>query len=485
MKKIFIFLITAFCFYSASALEEVSAKDSFYESSYISGINMAREKDGTTNYQTARFFRHSVTKYPAYCIEPFKLFNADALYTKKDHTSNFTKEQLEEISLLAYFGYGNKKSDTKWYAITQLMIWKIGDPTGNYYFTDGFKGPKINIFTAEMNELQNLVDSYKVNPSFHNKAYSIIEGESLTINDSNNVLNSYQVTSNNAIIDNNKLVLNNLKPGKHTITLKHTPSDYNRDLFYYEANNSQNLVTAGNMKPKYTSLTIYVEETNLSIKKIDKDTGNFNSLGEGSLIGTTFHLYTSNNEFINEIIINDENLINIENLSYGEYYLKEIKAGTGYILNKDPIYFSITKENPNINLIIENEIIKKELIITKYFGTENNFSKEKNISFEIYDINNNLIDTITTDINGVAKIILPYGTYTIKQLNTTDGYYYAEIPTIIVNNNEVQNLDLYDYKVEVPDTSKIKTSSLSFVSLIIFIGFTYARKKYITNSYNN
>ena len=43
----------------------------------------------------------------------------------------------ERISLLAYYGYGYEgHSDQKWYAITQVMIWRTTNPESDIYFTD-------------------------------------------------------------------------------------------------------------------------------------------------------------------------------------------------------------------------------------------------------------------------------------------------------------------------------------------------------------
>ena len=44
----------------------------------------------------------------------------------------------------------------------------------------------------------------------------------------------------------------------------------------------------------------------------------------------------------------------------------------------------------------------------------------------MYDKDNKLVKTIKTNNEGEAEIILPYGTYTIKQLTTTEGYEYAD-----------------------------------------------------------
>ena len=65
---------------------------------------------------------------------------------------------------------------------------------------------------------------------------------------------------------------------------------------------------------------------------------------------------------------------------------------------------------------------------------------------------NNLIRTISTNDEGICEIELPYGKYTIKQKNTTEGYSKIEPFTIIVDNSVNDVITLKDYKIPVPDT---------------------------------
>ena len=107
-------------------------------------MNKQQANSSTIYYQKARFFRQVMTDQYAYCIDPFVFFNTASSYDEVITPDNLTENQKEEISLIAYFGYGYKNhTDKKWYAITQMMIWKVADPTGNFYFTDGLNGQKI------------------------------------------------------------------------------------------------------------------------------------------------------------------------------------------------------------------------------------------------------------------------------------------------------------------------------------------------------
>jgi hypothetical protein len=79
---------------------------------------------------------------------------------------------------------------------------------------------------------------------------------------------------------------------------------------------------------------------------------------------------------------------------------------------------------------------------------------EPNIQFNIYDSNNKFIKSITTDKQGNAEIILPYGKYTIKQQTTTEGYEFSDPINIDIKDSKEEKINLSDLLIEVPNTSK-------------------------------
>ena len=69
-----------------------------------------------------------------------------------------------------------------------------------------------------------------------------------------------------------------------------------------------------------------------------------------------------------------------------------------------------------------------------FLSEESTFTDEGNVTFEIYDKDNNIIKSITTDSNGYATFNLSYGTYTLKQINSIEGYEKIEPIKIIVKD---------------------------------------------------
>lgn len=156
-------------------------------------------------------------------------------------------------------------------------------------------------------------------------------------------------------------------------------------------------------------------------------------------------------------------------MDYGTYYLIEEKAGEGYLLNNEKFKVEITPTNHNIIISIPNEVIKKKYIIHKDYGSnDNNLSPENNISFEIINNENKPINVITTNIEGNTEITLPYGTYQLKQLNTTKGYSKAEDSILEVKETGTERIYLKDIEIPIPNTLvKEESNSINILILII------------------
>lgn len=464
MKKIIVFLIAVTITLICSI--NVQASSSFYEGEYIDGIYMNKREanSSTIYYQKARFFRQSGTNRFAYCIDPFIFFQDGSNYEEVITPSNLTESQKEQISLIAYFGYGYKNhTDAKWYAITQLMIWQAAEPSGDFYFTDGLNGPRIEPYNQEINEINTLITNYKKDTSLNNKTYTLIEGEKFSIEDSNQVLSNYKSSNPNFVIQGNKLISDSLTEGEYIIDLIKEEKTHNKPLVFYQSKNSQALMQTGDLKDKKESLKVNVIKTKIEITKVDKDTQSISPSGEGTLIGTVYSLLDKNNKEIATITIDKNNLGLTENIPFGTYYLQEKVAGEGYNLDTQKYKIEVTKDTPKINITLENEIIKKKIIIYKTYG-ENEKIPEANISFSIYNNKNEKVTTIITDENGKAEITLPYGNYKIVQENTTEGYHKVKDINISITNSEDEIINLVDYKIKVPNT---KTNFFTYIINII------------------
>ena len=469
MKKILIILLLIVGITYTSCLTTYAQTTNFYEGEYIEGIwmNKYNPSNNTIYYQKARFFRQTNTNEFAYCIEPFSFFNETSQYESTINPYNLSSEQLNRISQIAHFGYNYKNhNDPKWYAITQFMIWQVSDPTGDYYFTDSLNGNRINPYINEINEINSLINSYNTIPSFSNQTFYKVKDNNLILEDTNNVINNYTYSDSSIIKEDNKLIINYNEPKEYNITLTRQDNYYNKPIIFFQSAQSQNLVETGDINNINVNLKIIVQETTVIINKLDAENNSTKPSGDASLDGAIYGIYDSNYKLIKELTIKD-NKANIDNLDYGKYYIKEIEAGEGYLLDKEVYSFEITKDNPTINLELKNLVIKSKFIIKKKYGEEDNLQDEKDISFNIYNSKKELIDTITTDINGIATITLPYGKYTLEQINTTEGYQKSNPLDFIIDSGEEKEITIRDLKIKVPNTHSNKHSI--FLIIVLFI----------------
>lgn len=244
-------------------------------------------------------------------------------------------------------------------------------------------------------------------------------------------------------------------------------------------------------------------ESYLKVVKLDKETGK-----RIPYEGAAFEIYDSNNHritmqytypqvtSIHTFYTNKEGyLITPEKLPYGDYTLKEVQAPYGYVLDDTPIPFVISQENASTDTgvtvvkVKAKDMAQKGVInITKtgeVFSSveENNgvytpkysVGNLKGAVFEVYaaeDITTldgtvryeqgTLVDTVTTDGDGVAKSKELYlGKYTVIEKTAPNGYvhnaakYYAEL-TYAGQNVSVTSTDLSVYNERQKVSASLK-----------------------------
>ncbi len=110
----------------------------------------------------------------------------------------------------------------------------------------------------------------------------------------------------------------------------------------------------------------------------------------------------------------------------GKYYLKELVAPKGFCVDtKEKIH--VTLNSTDETVIAHEKPIQGKLSIKKYYVTEGKRVEEEDAVFEIKNVNGDVVDTITTDSEGVATTkLLPYGSYTVHQTKGKTGYELAQ-----------------------------------------------------------
>lgn len=451
MKKYTKIILLALIMLCLIPSKNVEAKASFMDGDYIPNVYFKKEKNGQGKYRQARFLVRASDKKFAYCIEPWLEMDSNVTYQEEINANTLSDETLKKISLIAYYGYGYKKhTSSEWYYITQILIWRTADPEGDFYFTDTLNGNRTTKYDPQIREIEQLVTTHNKLPQLPSKK-TIMLGEKVSLVDQNYVLNQFSMSKSENITfekSNQFLDITAVKPGKSTITFTKKDKTYSVNPIIYHSNTNQDFLTVGSFSPLIASIEIEVVSGEIKILKKDLLTGTSSPSGNASLLGSIFELYDENKNKIATITLEDTLEKSFQNLKKGTYYVKEVKPGEGYLLNEEEKQITLNENHPIEEVTFFNKVIENKIIIKKYYGKEEGILKEEeNASFEVYNEENVLLTTLTTDENGVIETTLPYGTYRLHQIKTKENYKEIEDFIVIVKEeNEIQTFEKYDYE---------------------------------------
>ena len=164
------------------------------------------------------------------------------------------------------------------------------------------------------------------------------------------------------------------------------------------------------------------KSSRILLHKVDKATGK-------GIYGAVFLLYDSNHNPIGEYATDQDGYIYAdEGLADGRYYLREIKAAPGYVLDPElktiyVRYGSTTEiEWSNTAECGQIQIIKKSADDNATNGLSAGTLLEGAV-FEIYDKAGNVVDTIKSNRNGRAvSKTLPLSRYTVREIKAPANY---------------------------------------------------------------
>ena len=164
------------------------------------------------------------------------------------------------------------------------------------------------------------------------------------------------------------------------------------------------------------------KSSRILLHKVDKATGK-------GIYGAVFLLYDSSHNPIGEYVTDQDGYIYAdEGLADGRYYLREIKAAPGYVLDPElktiyVRYGSTTEiEWSNTAECGQIQIIKKSADDNATNGLPAGTLLEGAV-FEIYDKAGNVVDTIKSDRNGRAvSKTLPLSRYTVREIKAPANY---------------------------------------------------------------
>lgn len=432
MKKILLIIFLFFCCTNVYALES-----RFSGSEFLEGISYMKYDGHIYHFMNAKVIRNSETNEVAYCISPFDNLVDNSLYTSSEtYDSNFgiSKSNWEKIKLISYYGYGYKDhTDNKWISITQMMIWRTLYPDKTFEWIDNTTSRNIiHPYDNELSILTNLVNTHNVLPNIE-KDVTYNLNSSVFLIDYNRILSNYDVKESDFKVtkrnDGLQFDVGSVeKVGK--IVLERASSSYKRPVLYFYSSSSQSIIQRGNIEPITYEIKVKVTNGKIIINKIDAETKGKTPMGDAKLDGAIYELYGSRMNYITEKQI-ENNVLIFDNLTFGNYYVKEKKAGDGYYVDDKVYEITLNKDNINEELTLENIPIKYKLkVIKKDSETESVVPQGKaeldGAVYSLYDSKMEHIADKKIENNELIFDDLPYGKYYIKEKSPGLGYYLDE-----------------------------------------------------------
>ena len=388
-------------------------------------------RGGGQSYMSAQWKLYDIDGKAAYCIEPgvnITIHDYDGAIGYIN--SPYSDEINQKIGLIGYYGYNYPGHQTLRYrAAAQSLIWETTGGQIVEFWTEKYgNGSFINL-NKERNDIMSLVNSHYKMPSFNNETKDAIIGQAVSFTDNTGVLSGYEIyRSDNATSSINGNTLNITPNAVGEITVSLIKKTYTSDptmIFVGKDSKSQKMGMFGVHDPVVAKVKLNVKGGRVEIIKTDSDTGTTTPSGQASLVGAKFGVYDVNDNLITTLTTDGNSYAISDYLpSLNVFYIKELEAPKGYVLNTEKYYFKLDKDNLLASINISNKVIERKYEITKVVASNKTqiMTPEVNVEFGIYDYNNNLIKTLKTDSDGKIYFTLPFGDYILRQLSTPSGF---------------------------------------------------------------
>ena len=478
-KKILLTIFTMIlCMPILSLKVKAADNDSNISYQKIDGVYFYLVNNSTgavdTNHVTKFFLNGKI----AYCIEPMVDINTRVYSSTNDwNVTGLSVENRRYIERVGYFGYeyAGHGNDRYWLAAQQL-IWEKVNPNVSAKFTTGTNGSgEVIDLSPERNEIINLMNTYDMKASFHNTTIEGYIGDEFTVEDTNGVLNTFQIYYNgkHQITQNGNSVtikLNDKAMGDEVVEFRKANYDNEVSIIYYNGV-SQKLASLRISDPASTFFRLKSKGADVIVEKKGENVVFENAsyhYEEVPLKDTVFPVYANENitdlngntvykkyDLVGTLSTNEDGFSQLNDIYYGKYFTVEGETDPKHVIDDKKYEFEITKGD-----LIDGKLVKT--LNFKNFMKKGTFELTKtdlvtgevipNTGIQIFTEEDRLIFTGVTDENGKIVITdIPVGVklYMIEK-NPATGYQITDEKIFfeITENGEIVKANMTNEKIK-------------------------------------
>lgn len=269
----------------------------------------------------------------------------------------------------------------------------------------------------------SVVDSEDNSKSLTGSEYVIkdINGNYIYVTKNTDGSYSFSRTSSDTTIipSSGNLSVSGLPKGSYTLIETTAPAGYNSSEtknFDIQKNSTTNIQIKNQRSLGSISIVVTDEETGKPVEGfvyqlLNKDTEEAIGFKES----TTGFSYSLSGEA--ELITDADGKIYLSNIPTGNYYLKQMKAASGYLLNLDNVEQTISSNNETIYETLASKSNSAIIIVN------NDGEPISDVAFEILDKDGNIVLSDVTNENGKYLISgIPAGDYVISITSVPETY---------------------------------------------------------------
>lgn len=305
-------------------------------------------------------------------------------------------------------------------------------------FTLSSTSPKVTLdYADQQNETIIVKKDAKTN--------TILAGATLKVinKDTSEVIDTFVTTTTGHSIKG-------LKAGTYKVIEEAAPSGYTKSDATVE-------FTISNNQTEVQTVTFYNSTNQISITKVDADTNEV-------LANAKFNILNSNNQIVKTFTTTKEAYL-LDKLAVGKYYLEEIEAPSGYVLNKEKVAFEVTATTNNLQVVFKNK--KNGLKLGKIDATTKEYLA--GAKMKLTDSDGKTVKEFTSESNLTTITGLKAGTYYLEEIEAPNGYIKntTKNKIVITNTDQEVTSTIENKKIKV-SLSKVDADTNKQIAGVLF-----------------